>query len=258
LKVPRLQLLSLSEYAVLQRRFSLEAALLRQVDHPNIVRMIQELPEGILLLEWLPGRQLRPSCQLSNLRVLVDDTDGVGDSKGWWTRERVIDLGCRLASAFCHLQERFKIFVHNDLSPRNVLIDQNMADAGDVQWVKLIDFGLSVSADFRSVSSVVDTASVRIWEPYRAPEFAEDVRDDPRSDMYSLGVILYQMLFRQLPYPAGAARTDNWTSHPRLVLPAGERDSRFVQLVCKLLERDRHRRPKSWSEVEATLKSHTR
>lgn len=259
LKILRLRALPPGDFANVRRVFTKEAAMLRKLDHPNIVSLVRELPDGAILLEWLPGRPLRPATLGSNAALSAwSADDGLGDEAGFWTLSRVVDLGLRVAGAMCHLQERFGCFIHHDLTPRNLMIDLAAADRGDAEWVKLIDFGLSAATEFHSVSSVLDSSSVRLWEPYRSPEFADGIHDDPRSDMFSLGTILFQLICRHLP----RLNRDPLLEWEREAAPRQlihqKAEPQVAALVLRLLEVRRDQRPATWGEVEQALNQLTR
>jgi small subunit ribosomal protein S1 len=254
LKILRLRALPPGDFANVRRVFTKEAAMLRKLDHPNVVSLVRELPDGAILLEWLPGRPLRPATLGSNAALSAwSADDGLGDEAGFWTLSRVVDLGLRVAGAMCHLQERFGCFIHHDLTPRNLMIDPAAADRGDAEWVKLIDFGLSAAPEFHSVSSVLDSSSVRLWEPYRSPEFADGIHDDPRSDMFSLGTILFQLICRHLP----RLNRDPLLEWEREAAPRQlihqKAEPQVAALVLRLLEVRRDQRPATWGEVEQAL-----
>jgi serine/threonine protein kinase len=213
--------------------FAHEAAFLRRIRHVNVVGFRESLGRGCMLLEWLPGRPLDP------------DRDVLGAAPNWWTVRRVLELGLGVARALEAVGQCLHAeFTHNDLAPRNIMIHPEAYPRAD--WVKLIDFGLSSSPQFYSVSSVLDELGVRLREAYRAPEVTAGAFGRPRSDIYALGVILFQMLTGQLPGEPRAAS-------PKQLLrdaPVG-----VTRLLERMLDLDPQRRPGNWREVAIRLES---
>jgi serine/threonine protein kinase len=127
--------------------------------------------------------------------------------------------------------------LHQDLRPQNIMIDR----AGTV---KLIDFG-SVR-----VAGVVETAPELVGEDilgtaqYTAPEYFVGERGTPRSDLFSLGVIVYQILTGRLPYGAEVAKTRSPRQQARLrYIPASEFNPRVPDWVDLALRKAVHPNP---------------
>ncbi len=139
-----------------------------QLDHPNIVKYLNKGTdsEGLFLLaEWIDGTSLR--------QVLIDNPHGL---KNFKLIDRIIQ---QLADALGYLHSR-QIF-HLDLKPENIIITHKGNN------VKIIDFGLSGSDSY--VPILAGT------KKYAAPEqFHNPARSDARSDIYSFGVIILEML----------------------------------------------------------------
>lgn len=86
--------------------------------------------------------------------------------------------------------------IHQDLKPENIMIDQEGT-------VKIIDFGSTKIAGIEEISSPIDRESVRGTENYTAPEHLHGIKATNRADIFSLGVIVYEMLTGKLPYKSG-------------------------------------------------------
>ena len=172
--------------------FAHEADALARLDHPHIAKIHEagraddgfhyfamELVRGVPLSEWLRGRT--EALSRSELR----------------TRLRVF---LQIADAVSHAHQRGVI--HRDLKPSNVMV---ATDAGPSARrhqpdVRVLDFGLARIAD-GAVPNGADPAMVAGTPPYVSPERIRGrARDDVRVDVFSLGVILYELVERQLPF----------------------------------------------------------
>jgi serine/threonine-protein kinase len=163
-------------------RFRREAQSAASLSHPNVVQVYDQgrAEDGrpYIAMEHVPG---------GNLKYLI-------------TRRGVLDpaeaalLASQVAEALGAAHERG--IVHRDVKPQNVLIDE----AGDA---KVADFGIALAASSSSTTSgtnrVFGTAS------YMSPEQAMGERVGPQSDLYSLGVVLYEMLTGAVPFEAEGA-----------------------------------------------------
>jgi serine/threonine-protein kinase len=171
-----------------QKRFFLEAAVTAKLRHPNTVTIIDygKTDDGIfyIAMEYLEGQTL---AQLLTQQGPLS-----------WTR--VLNMSQQVARS---LREAHKVgLIHRDLKPANIMI-LNQEDDHDV--VKVLDFGL-VKSFLPDQGLPKDTeltqAGVILGSPqYMAPEQARNV-SDPRSDVYSLGVVMFQMLMGRPPFQA--------------------------------------------------------
>jgi len=161
---------------VLYERFQREAEIGKMLDHPGIMK-VYELPvPGRLytVMEWVDGRPLRKVMGVA--RKLPP--------------ERAINIAVRVLEALDHMHSRG--VAHRDLKPENIMLDGE-------DRIKLIDFGIASKAGarrltFGKLSQVMGTPD------YISPEQVKGKRGDRRSDLYSLGVILYEMLAGKTPF----------------------------------------------------------
>jgi len=161
---------------VLYERFQREAEIGKMLDHPGIMK-VYELPvPGRLytVMEWVDGRPLRKVMGVA--RKLPP--------------ERAINIAVRVLEALDHMHSRG--VAHRDLKPENIMLDGE-------DRIKLIDFGIASKAGarrltFGKLSQVMGTPD------YISPEQVKGKRGDRRSDLYSLGVILYEMLAGKAPF----------------------------------------------------------
>ncbi|MEW5742151.1 MAG: serine/threonine-protein kinase [Myxococcota bacterium] len=172
-----------------KQRFLVEAALTAKLSHPNTVRVLDygSTKDGLfyLAMEYLDGESLD--------RLLL---------RGPLPWRRVLNIGQQVARA---LKEAHELgVVHRDLKPGNVLL----LDAGDgTDHVKVLDFGLVksfVEGHELEGRAITQQGMLMGSPPYMAPEQGEKNRADPRSDIYSLGVVLYEALTGQPPFRGGA------------------------------------------------------
>jgi serine/threonine-protein kinase len=172
-----------------QRRFFLEASVTAKLRHPNTVTVIDygKTEEGIyyIAMEYLEGQTL------SQLLTQVGPLP--------WAR--ALTIAQQIARS---LREAHKIgLIHRDLKPANVMV---LNQETDHDVVKVLDFGLVKSfmpdgGQFPADISLTQAGVILGSPQYMAPEQARNIAD-PRSDVYSLGVVLYQMLLGRPPFLA--------------------------------------------------------
>ncbi|MBX3214899.1 MAG: serine/threonine protein kinase [Labilithrix sp.] len=181
-------------------RFHREARAASRLDHPSSMRVIEfgEEPDGLLYIamEYLEGRDL--------YKVIHED---------WPLAEpRIADVMMKSLGAIAVAHDMGVI--HRDLKPENIMILDRKDDEGrDI--VKVCDFGIAKitekdesapDAAPRTAGAKLTTAGVLVGTPeYMSPEQARGERLDPRSDIYSMGVILYQLLVGRTPFLAETA-----------------------------------------------------
>ena len=163
------------------RRFELERQVLASLDHPDIARLIDggtlEDNRPWLAMEFVEGVSITHFCDRERLTV-----------------ENRIRLFQRVAMAVQHAHEN--LVIHRDIKPDNVLVTN---DGGP----KLLDFGIAkiVNPELGGVSTQVTQVGEGVMTPdYAAPEQFTGEAISVRSDVYSLGVLLYELLTGRLPF----------------------------------------------------------
>ncbi len=217
-----------------RQMFLNEMTILAHLDHPNIVRSLASTEldgELVMVLEYLEGETLRQRLAVRGRLP--------------WTEAVAITADVAAALTAAHGQE--PPIVHRDLKPENLMIV-----AGD--RVKVMDFGIGkvMQAIRKSTTHSVGTLQ------YMSPEQIDAGEIDQRSDLYTLGLILFEMLSGAAPFQSESPRellNMQCTSPPpplpddvRAQLPRG-----VERLLLKLLEKDPANRPAAATEVVAAL-----
>lgn len=175
-------------------RFQREAYAASKLSHPNIID-IYDVGEAdglhYIVMEFVRGRTLK---QLVAQRGALDVPEAVAIMK-------------QLTSAVSHAHEHH--IIHRDIKPQNVLIK-------DDGTVKITDFGIAVAND--SVQLTWNNA-VMGSAHYLAPEQAQGKEPDPKIDIYSLGIVFYELLTGDVPFK-GASPTEIAVQHLRSELPS--------------------------------------
>jgi formylglycine-generating enzyme required for sulfatase activity len=164
-----------------RKRFTREARSAGQVRHENVVaiHVVGEEPLPHLVMDYIPGETLEQR---------IDRTGPMDVSE-------VLAIGCQIALGLAAAHE--KELVHRDVKPGNVLIE-----AGPYPRVKLTDFGLARTVDDASVSQSGTVVGTPL---YMSPEQARGESIDHRSDLFSLGSVLYTMCTGHPPFRANTS-----------------------------------------------------
>jgi TolB-like protein len=174
----------------LRARFLREAHIQSQLDHPRIVRVYEFFAgedDCFLVMEYVPG---------SSLRTILDNQRMLSAEQACSLAVQALD-GLAHAHNLQYVDEAGRAgvgIIHRDIKPANLMVD----DRGNL---KLTDFGIAKVLDKRqSTKTGFSPGTVE----YMSPEQIRNVPLDARSDLYSLGVTLYEMLAGRVPFP----RTD--------------------------------------------------
>ena len=168
----------LSEDKESRLRFLQEASILARMQHPNIVATQTPFLEGgqiYLPMEYLSGQSLEQILK----------ADGT-----LWSAERAVNIIRQVAAGLGYAHRQSPAVLHRDIKPGNI---QLLDDGG----VKVLDFGLARTLGDNSMTG---TGKAVGTPAYMAPEVLEGRKASPRSDIYSLGVVLYRLLAGRLPY----------------------------------------------------------
>jgi eukaryotic-like serine/threonine-protein kinase len=217
-------------------RFEREAQILASLHHPNIVVVFDTGVDGgdrFIVMEFIEGPTLRDLL----------------DNYGPLSLERASDITSKLASALGFAHERG--IVHRDIKPSNVMLPH---DGG----VKLVDMGI---ARLLSQEALTLTLTVLGTARYLSPENARGDRLDGRSDVYSLGCVLFEMLTGRTPFegsPMALSFAHVNTAAPRVRSINPDVPAAMDELVASMLEKDPAHRPQTGQAVQGLLVSATK
>jgi serine/threonine-protein kinase len=161
---------------VLVERFKREQEIGQELDHPGVVKTYdgEQRSRVYMVIEWVEGRLLRSILNEAG-RLPID---------------RAVNLTLRICDALDYMHKHGVI--HRDLKPENIMVDEQ-------DRIKLIDFGIAMKEEARRITYV--TMSPALGTPdYISPEQVKGQRGDQRSDIYALGVMLYEMLTGETPF----------------------------------------------------------
>lgn len=170
------------ELVEVKERFFREAESAGRLNHPNIVSIYdagEESDLAYIAMELLKGHDLDAHIKRDNLLPL----------------DRVLDIGIKCAEALDYAHEQH--VVHRDIKPSNIMYDP---DSGNI---KITDFGIARISD----SSKTRTGTVLGTPNYMSPEQCMGKHVDGRSDLFSLGVVLYQLSSSGLPFKGDSMAT---------------------------------------------------
>lgn len=215
-------------------RFSNELKIARKISHKYIGRMYELMEDKLthfITMEYVPGEDLKSFIRRSG--------------------QMAVGTTLRIATQVCEgLLEAHKLgVVHRDLKPSNIMIDKQ----GNA---KVMDFGIARSLKAKGITG----SGVIIGTPeYMSPEQAEAKETDHRSDIYSLGIVLYEMLTGHLPFegdtPLSIAMKQKGEipKDPKELNPQIPDD--LNHLILKCLEKEKEKRYQSAEEVIAEMGS---
>ena len=199
-------------------RFRREAEIGAELDHPSVIKVFvdDDRSWSYMVMEWVEGRLLRQV--LNEQRKLPVD--------------RAVSLTLAICDALDYIHHNG--VVHRDLKPENIMVDAQ-------DRIKLIDFGIAAKVGSRRITfaKLSDTMGT---PDYISPEQVKGKRGDARSDLYALGVMLYEMLTGKAPFQgsnAFAIMNDRLVNHPvppRKVDPAIS--VQLQEIIYRALERD--------------------
>jgi len=225
--------------AEFSKRFEREARAVAALNHPNICQL-HDVGPNYLVMEFVDGAPIAPT---DDLPTLLDQAMQIAD-------------GLTAAHA--------RGITHRDLKPGNILVTRDATREGRV---KILDFGLAQMGperdgagygDATSTISLTETGTTIGTVAYMSPEQARGQKVDARTDLWSLGVILYEMATRVRPFQGPTATVILEGLLTKEAVPVRERNpnipAELERIIAKLLEKDRETRYQTAADVRADLK----
>jgi eukaryotic-like serine/threonine-protein kinase len=157
-------------------RFRREEAIGKKLNHPGVMKVYDDEDRNrvYMVMEWVDGKLLR--------QILIE--------QGRLPAERAIRITLGILRALEYIHSNG--VVHRDLKPENIMVDPE-------DHIKLIDFGIAGAEGSRRLTFARLTQAMGTPD-YISPEQVKSKRGDARSDIYSVGVMLYEMLTGQVPF----------------------------------------------------------
>ncbi len=214
---------------VLVERFRREQEIGQELDHPGVVKTFdhEDRSRLYMVIEWVDGRLLRA--------ILNEE------------RQLPIDRATNLVLQICDALDTMHKHgvVHRDLKPENIMVDGE-------DRIKLIDFGIAMKEDARRIT-FVDMSATLGTPDYISPEQVKGQRGDQRSDIYSLGIMFYEMLTGEPPFTGPnplAVMNERVLHDPE---PASDRrpeiSAELDEILSRALVRDPRQRYQTASEM---------
>ena len=224
----------------LVQRFQREAKAASRLNHPNSIQIIDfGQDEGgvvFMAMEFLQGQDL-----FSLLK-----------KEGALPAERICRIMVQVCSALAEAHEQNVI--HRDLKPENIMVEDRR---GQRDFVKVLDFGIAKIQDPDGAQALTQAGMVCGTPEYMSPEQARGLQLDARSDIYALGVVMYQLAVGELPFQADTP-IGIVTKHilEKPVAPRQKRadvDATLETIILKAMEKEAARRFNTVAEMAEQL-----
>lgn len=227
---------------VLLKRFEMEAQMASSLQHPNIVTVhdfgVSTKSVPYLVMEWLDGSNLEPVIKAGGPLSLV----------------RFLHIFRQAASALAYAHKCG--IVHRDIKPSNLILTYR---GNEPDFLKIVDFGIAKLLEDEATMNLTKTGDVMGSPLFMSPEQCLGERADRRSDIYSLGCVMYEAIVGQPPHKAENAvqmiykHVHEMPRRPRDLNANIEQVDLIERLLFKLLQKDPNNRPSSMEEVEQML-----
>ena len=208
-----------------------EATLVGKLQHPHIVQIFDAVvneDQCYIVMEYVPGETLEHHTEAATLLPI----------------DKVVELifKCALALNFAHRAG----ITHRDIKPANLLLSESLTP-------KITDFGAAIDANAQDLTQVRGVGS----PPYMSPEQVSEQDLDHRTDIYSLGVVLFQLLTGKLPFLGeNPYKTIFKIINEEPPLPSTLRPGlpqSLDRIVCKAMAKDRENRYQTWNAMAQDL-----
>ncbi len=220
---------------ILFERFKREEEIGTRLNHPNVMHVFSETHRSriYMVMEWCDGTLLR------NILTETPKLD----------RARALHITLGILDALDYIHKNG--VVHRDLKPENIMVAPDDS-------IKLIDFGIASNAGAKRLTYAGFTQAIGTPD-YISPEQVKGKRGDARSDLYSTGIMLYEMLSGKKPFSGPtpmAIMNDRMLNHP---LPPSEADPaidvHLQEILYRALERDPIKRYASAADFARDLRN---
>ena len=220
-----------------EQRFQTEAQVVAQMDHPSIVSIYDfGRHQGSLFF-------VMPIVVGESLRALL--------RKGTLTLGMVVDTGIAVAEALDYSHARGVI--HRDIKPENIMVS---VDSGNAVWVRVMDFGLARGTNVSSLT-LTRTGMIMGTMWYISPEQVTGRTVDGRSDIYSLGIVLYECVANEVPFTGEMQSLLYRIVHE---LPQSPRslgckiDEELDEIILSCLSKEPNDRPRKAGDLGTSLR----
>lgn len=232
----------MSARPVIRKNFVREAKVASQMEHPNIVQVtdfgVDDTYGAFIVMEYLKGETLRHRVH----------------RQGPMRMPLALDLGLQLAEALHYIHERN--IIHCDIKAENIFLVDEPKEQRRRTVAKLLDFGLSKT---KAMGAQLARSEVGGTPHYMSPEHFAGVAPQPSMDIYSLGVLLYEMVVGKPPFD-GTLEELAVAHHKERPKPPSERldepvDERVDELILKALEKKPEDRQTSMGQFVYELRT---
>lgn len=202
------------------RRFQREALSASNLSHPNIVEMYdfgEDHGQNYIVMEYVDGKTLKQLIK----------------KRGHLTITEVIDIMYQITDGMSHAHDSY--IIHRDIKPQNIMILEN-------GMVKITDFGIAMALNS---SQLTQTNSVMGSVHYLPPEQANGKTATIRSDIYSMGILMYELLTGEIPYK-GENPVEIALKHIKEPLPSiREKIPSIPQSIENIIQKATSKNPKN-------------